>query len=774
MLRFFPLFFSFLLAASASDFVTIKAGSLGAYRVDAFEMADHPVTNAEYKLFVDAMHYPPPYHWQHGSIPAGMAQWPVIFVNHADALAYTKWLTKRDRRLYRLPTATEFEYAAYAGVSKAVYPWGKDRPDPSKANYDAKGDRTFAQWRRYLKPVKSYPPNPWGLYDMAGNAWQLVDHYPDPVLAGYTYRFDPLVEHGLAGGSWARTESYLRSRPSNSPSPGVRLPDIGFRVVRQPVGATHFERLIRRVIAAPAGEGAIYIGWQFLPQDSKETGFHVYRSTRRDAAGDRITEAPVRDSTNFVDRQPPAAARVYYRVRAVNARGEEGPPSEWAGVNPAEKRTGLVAVFEPSVKQGNVVPIFGDLDGDGAFDAVLRMDNGIHETARDPGVPVELEAITSYGKQLWRRPLIRHDHCYGNANNAPVAVYDLDGDGKAEVICRLQEGDAVYLAVLEGMSGRVLRKTPWPEMATDFAKSSTRIMLSIAYLDGKTPAIVTETGLYENEILSAYDRNLKKLWEYKSFGETNGSGSHRIDIADVDGDGRDEVFDGTTLLNPDGTMRWSIYREHADIVQVNHILPGSKDLQVFYAIETAIHAGAYLVDAKSGKVIWKLNHEDDPRWTHSHMGWAADIWEGSPGMEMLTNRDGHAKRDLVLFSADGKILMNPFPRDWRPINWTGGAVRDLMSGNGMKVGHFDGKQIVPFPTPGPLAAGGDKCEMGADLAGDFRDEVVCLGKDNTISVYTNLEPIQKRDLARTADRQYRLWLARNWGGGYASYFEWEP
>ena len=103
-------------------------------------------------------------------------------------------------------------------------------------------------------------------------------------------------------------------------------------------------------------------------------------------------------------------------------------------------------------------------------------------------------------------------------------------------------------------------------MVSDFSKSSTRVHMSVAYLNGKTPAIVTQTGLYENEMIDAFDANLKRLWQFKSFAETNGSGSHHIDIADVDGDGRDEVFDGTTLLNPDGTVRWSIYREHPDIV----------------------------------------------------------------------------------------------------------------------------------------------------------------------------------------------------------------
>ncbi len=761
--------------AGADGFVPVRGGA----RIDDFEMLDHPVTNAEYRLFVDAAKHAAPLHWKDGRVPEGMENWPVIFVNRYDVAAYLKWRSAKEKRIYRLPTAAEFEYAARAGRRDAVYPWGNDPPE-GQANYDAKGDRTFADWRRCIKPVRSYPPNPWGLYDMAGSVWQMVETDPDYSIRQYIYRIDRSYEKdtSLAGGSWARTAYYLRCGVRGGANSGIRHPDLGFRLVREPASSTHFRRQPRRLIAANAGSGAVYLGWQLLATDPAGTGFHVYRGTRRDTAGERITREPVRDSTNFVDRDPPKDARVYYRVRSAGADGKEGAPSEWAGLEPAGGRSGLIATFEPTVKQGGFVPVFGDLNGDGVLDAVLRMDNGIREMSRDPGVPVELEAFTSYGRSMWRRPLVRHDHCFGNANNVPVAVYDLDGDGRAEVICRLQEGETVYLAVLDGMTGRVARKTPWTKMLTDHAGSSTRIHLAIAYLDGKTPSIVTQTGLYENEIFDAYNGRLERLWTFRSLAETNGSGSHHVDVADVDGDGRDEVFDGTTLLNPDGSVRWSIYRQHPDIVAVKHILPGVRDRQVFYAVESGTHAGAFVVDAKSGKIIWKLNREDDPRWVHAHVGWASDIWDGSPGLEVLTNRDGHTAKDQVLFSATGKILLNPFPPGWRPVNWTGGATRELISSDGRRLGRFNGSGVAEIP--GLRANEGERgsCNMVADLAGDFRDEVVCIGATPAgapaLFVYSNIEATTTRAVTRQASREYRLWMARNWGAGYQSYFEWEP
>ncbi len=768
-------------SAELDSYVLVRGGVLPdnpQIRVDDFEILAQPVTNRQYKLFVDAAGHAPPQHWQGGRIPAGWENHPVIFVNRFDVEAYLKWLSRRDKRVYRLPTRAEFEYAARAGVAGATYAWGNASPQ-GKVNYDESGNRAIHQWREHLQAVRRQPANPWGLFDMAGNVFQMVDSYPDLATMSFTYRVENLNEResGVAGGSWARAEYFLRNGVFGGVSAGIRRPDLGFRPVREPAGSTHFRRQNRRLVAAPAGGGPVYLGWQLLPEDAPATGFHVYRSLRRDAAGIRISSQPVTDSTNYVDREAPSSGRIYYRVRPVSADGKEGPPSEWSGVAAGATRSGLIAVFEPGVRQGGFLPVFGDLDGDGALDAVLKLDNGIREMSRDPGVPVELEAVTSYGKSIWRRPLVNHDQCFGNSNNVPVNVYDLDGDGKAEVIVRLQDDNTVYLAVLDGMTGKVLRQTPWTAMVSDFARSSTRIHMSIAYLDGKRPAIITQTGLYENEIIDAYDASLKKLWTYRSMGETSGSGSHHVDIADVDGDGVDEVFNGTMLLNADGTLRWSIYRDHPDIVSVNRILPGTRERQVYYVVESNLHAGVYVVDAKTGKMHWKVNREDDPRWVHGHTGWASDIWEGSPGIELMANRDGHTAKDLVLFSAEGRILMNPFPTGWRPVNWTGGRVRDLISGDGRRLGRFDGKGVMALDTPAPNESGGS-CRMVADIAGDFRDEVVCEGKTQqgapALFVYTNMEPISRREVTRTGKREYRLWMARNMGGGYASYYEWEP
>ena len=784
-------------AEPSADFLLIKGGALRpGIRLDDFEIADHPVTNAEYKLFVDDAKYPPPPYWAGGKIPAGMENCPVVFVSrYNDVRAYTNWRTKKENRIYRLPTSSEFEYAARAGQADAKYPWGTDAPAPARANFSEQGERDLSHWRNHVKPVKSYAPNPWKLYDMAGNVWQMINEYPDVTLGGFVYRItSPDDREGWAmGGSWARAPYYLQLGVSAYQLEGIRHADLGFRLVREPQGSTHFKRQLRRLVTGSAGDRKIFVSWNLLADDPPGVGFNVYRTQYRHAAGELVTPAPITDSTNFVDPSPPAGRptqhnsgpdqpdgelRVYYRVRAVYADGHEGPPSEWAGREPGEKPSGLIATFQPNIQTGGFTAAFGDLDGDGVTDAVFRLDNGINERAPDPGVPVEIEAFTSWGKSIWRRPLVWHNQCFGNHNNSPVLLFDLDGDGKDEVICRAQEGDQVYLAVLNGLTGETLRKTPWTPLVSDFSRSSTRIVLGIAYLDGKHPAIITQSGLYENEIFTAYDGNLKQLWQFKSFGETNGSGGHYIVNADVDGDGKDEVFDGTTCLNSDGTVRWSIFAGHPDTIAVKHIIPGLPGRQVFFGVEDNTNAGVYVVDANTGKLIWKINREDDPRWTHDHIGFVADILADSPGMEMLANRDGHFIRDTLLLNANGKIIREPWVGGWNPINWlgTGTGPHEMMSGNGKRLGRFTGKDVEVLPDAGPNEGDG-RVMYAADLMGDFRDELICSNLVNnrqTVSIYTNTTPIKKRDVTRLADHEYRTWLARNLTAGYGSYFEWQP
>ncbi len=205
--------------------------------LDGFWMDETEVTNAEFRKFVEATGYvtqaerpfkqedypnappdalepaafvlaPPAEHiddalatshwtwwkltpgadWKHptgpGSDIEGKDDHPVVNLAYADAAAYAKWAGKR------LPTEAEWEYAARGGRVDAMYPWGDELAPGGKlmANYwqgDFPNENTAADGFMTSSPVKSFPPNGYGLYDMAGNAWEFV---ADDYEPGYYAR----------------------------------------------------------------------------------------------------------------------------------------------------------------------------------------------------------------------------------------------------------------------------------------------------------------------------------------------------------------------------------------------------------------------------------------------------------------------------------------------------------------------------------------------------------------------------------------------------------
>jgi formylglycine-generating enzyme required for sulfatase activity len=153
------------------------AVTVGSFRMDAYEVA-----NERFSEFVTARPEWGPgriasemhngrylEHWAQGTYPNGPGGLPVVFVTWHAAQYFCEWAGGR------LPSEAEWEYAARAGRT-SEFPWGEELPSPERANYGASelGGTT---------PVGSYPPNPLGLYDMAGNVWEWVLDVWEPVYA---------------------------------------------------------------------------------------------------------------------------------------------------------------------------------------------------------------------------------------------------------------------------------------------------------------------------------------------------------------------------------------------------------------------------------------------------------------------------------------------------------------------------------------------------------------------------------------------------------------
>jgi formylglycine-generating enzyme required for sulfatase activity len=160
---------------------------------------------------------------------------PVVCVNFADADAYIGWLSTKTGQPYRLLTESEFEYAARARTVTEWF-WGDKQADAKAYAHcvDCSGNISTV---RTTVPAGSFKPNPFGLYDMAGNAYQLVQDcykadYNGAPTDGSARGGGTCPIHVIRGGSWQKTSSWARSAARFLHSADMRTNEVGFRVAR--------------------------------------------------------------------------------------------------------------------------------------------------------------------------------------------------------------------------------------------------------------------------------------------------------------------------------------------------------------------------------------------------------------------------------------------------------------------------------------------------------------------------------------------------------------
>ena len=208
------------------------------FTLAAYRIGQYPVTNAEYALFV-AQHperRPERVGWSYSDPPPARLNHPVIGISWQDAVAYCEWLSAMTGQRYRLPSEAEWEKAARGDQDARLYPWG-DELMPVHCNYASTS----------TTPVDNYPAgvSPFGCYDMAGNVSEWTSTIwgsrADQAQFSYPYRNDrrdeltvrgqPLRIH--RGGSYDDEITQIGCSARGKYRPDARLPNTGFRVVRE-------------------------------------------------------------------------------------------------------------------------------------------------------------------------------------------------------------------------------------------------------------------------------------------------------------------------------------------------------------------------------------------------------------------------------------------------------------------------------------------------------------------------------------------------------------
>lgn len=575
------------------------------------------------------------------------------------------------------------------------------------------------------------------------------------------------------------------------------------------LGQRQMEHLGRGLVAVHQGGGRVYVGWRLLGTDPEGIAFNVYRSAPG-ADPIRLNPEPIRDSTNFVDAGVKPDAPLSYSVRPVLKEVESGPgtPFTLPSNAPARQYLELPLRTPPGYAPNDCSA--GDLDGDGEYDLVVHMTGRGRDTASSgPTDPPILQGYKLDSTLLWSINLGRNIR--EGAHYTQFMVYDLDGDGIAEVACKTADGTVdgqgkaigdpsadwvgpdgkilqgpEYFTVFGGKTGAALATVDYIPGRGDLGgwggiggnggndRSGNRVdrfLACVAYLDGERPSVVMCRGYYGRSVLAAWDFRDGKLtsrWVFdtnapgagkdgKPNADYAGMGAHSVSVADVDDDGKDEIVYHAMCVDDDGKGLYTTGLRHGDALHVGPFDPSRTGLQVFGIHENegsrhdATTPAVACFDARTGETIWRFGDGLD-----AGRGLVADIDPRHPGDEMWGGPGG-------LRTCKGERIGDA-PRSANfAVWWDGDLLRELLDKN--VISRWDwqsGKLETLFTAEGCTSNNGSKATpaLSADLFGDWREEVVFRTTDNrSLRIFTTTIPAEVRIPTLMHDPQYRLSIA---------------
>jgi rhamnogalacturonan endolyase len=554
------------------------------------------------------------------------------------------------------------------------------------------------------------------------------------------------------------------------------------------------EKLGRGLIALRQNSDSVYVGWRMLGTDPDDIAFNLYRKTGNSEAV-KLNHDPITRSTNFVDAGAKFDLANSYFVKPV-LKGYELEASKsftLTAKQPVQQYL-TIPLKTPAGYSPNDASV-GDLDGDGEYDIVLHQTSRSRDNSSN-GItdPPIFQAYKLDGTFLWEINLGKNIR--EGAHYTQFMVYDLDGDGIAEMVCKTADGtvdgkgkvigDATkdwrnqngkildgpeFLTVFSGKTGEALATTDyipargdvgaWGGRGGNGKNDNTgnrvdRFNACVAYLDGLHPSVVMCRGYYGRTVLAAWDWRNGKLtsrWVFDTKDAKNpfsGQGNHNLTVADVDHDGKDEIIYGSMCVDDNGKGLYTTGLRHGDAIHVSDLDPEHHGLEVFgvHEIEEGTKGpGAAVYDAKTGEILWKGSQDEDvgrgvaDNIDNTRFG-AQMWWSGSNGLfDIKGNRIGNQPRSTNFL-----------------IYWDGDLSRELLDGN--HIDKYNGGRL--FTAEGYVSNNGTKSTpvLSADLFGDWREELILRSNDNqSLRIYTTTIPTEYRNYTLMHDPQYRLSIA---------------